>query len=91
MNKKQLIARVQRYMGPGATRATASAAVEAVLASIQQATATPDEKLHIAHFGTFTRKKRPARQGYDINTGAMRAIPAREELTFRPAAKLTQD
>ena len=30
MNKKQLIARVQRYMGPGATQSTASAAVEAV-------------------------------------------------------------
>lgn len=52
MNKKQLIARVQRYMGPGATRNTASAAVEAVLTSIQLAAET-DTKLHISHFGTF--------------------------------------
>lgn len=52
MNKKQLIARVQRYMGPGATGSTASAAVEAVLTSIQKA-ANTNPKLHIAGFGTF--------------------------------------
>ena len=71
-------------MGPGATRSTASAAVEAVLASIRLATEL-EEKLHIAHFGTFTRTTRSARQGYDINTGTMRTIPARSELTFTPA------
>lgn len=75
-------------MGPGATRATASAAVEAVLASIKLATVETGEKLHIAHFGTFERKERDARQGYDINTGAMRHIPARSELTFKAASGL---
>ena len=88
MNKKQLIARVQRYMGPGATRATASAAVEAVLASIQLATSEADDKLHLAHFGTFQRLLRPARQGYDINTGTLRSIPARQILTFTPSKHL---
>ena len=72
-------------MGPGATRATASAAVEAVLSSIQLATAESDARLHIAHFGTFERKQRAARLGYDINTGSMRDIPARSELTFKAA------
>ena len=72
-------------MGPGATRATASAAVEAVLASIQLATADTDAKLHIAHFGTFERVTRAPRRGYDINTDAMRNIPARSELTFKAA------
>ena len=52
VNKKLLIARVQRYMGPGATGSTASAAVEAVLTSIQKA-ANTTPKLHIAGFGTF--------------------------------------
>jgi len=52
VNKKQLIARVQRYMGPGATRSTASAAVEAVLASIQAASHEA-QKVHIARFGIF--------------------------------------
>lgn len=52
MNKKQLIARVQRYMGPGATISTASAAVEAVLNSIHKSART-EPKLHITGFGTF--------------------------------------
>ncbi len=71
-------------MGPGATRSTASAAVEAVLASILLAT-EQEEKLHLAHFGTFARKIRAARKGFDINTGLLRDIPARAELTFTPA------
>lgn len=74
-------------MGPGATRATASAAVEAVLASVRQATES-GEKLHLAHFGTFESVLRAARPGYDINTGSMREIPARQELTFKPARGL---
>ena len=74
-------------MGPGATRATASAAVEAVLGSIIQAT-TSGEKLHVAHFGTFERVQRAARRGYNINTGTMQAIPARQELTFKAAKGL---
>ena len=75
-------------MGPGATRNTASAAGEAVLSSIQMATASPDTKLHIARFGTFERVERPARQGFDINTRSMRTIPARSQLTFRPSQNL---
>ena len=86
MNKKELIAQVQRNMGPGATRSTASAAVEAVLASIRLA--AEQEKLHIAHFGTFEQVHRPARQGFDINTRAMRDIPEKTELTFRASSGL---
>lgn len=73
-------------MGPGATRSTASAAVEAVLASIRLA--AEQEKLHIAHFGTFEQVHRPARQGFDINTRAMRDIPEKSELTFRASSRL---
>ncbi len=75
-------------MGPGATRATASAAVEAGLASIRIATQEENTKLHIAHFGTFERKRRPARKGYDINTGQMRDIPEKSELTFKAGSTL---
>ena len=85
MNKKQLIARVQRYMGPGATRNTASAAVEAVLASILDATGSPGDKLHVSRFGTFECIERAARMGYDINTAGMKEIPARKELIFKAA------
>ena len=73
-------------MGPGATRSTASAAVEAVLASIRLA--AEQEKLHIAHFGTFEQVHRPARQGFDINTRDMRNIPEKTELTFRASSRL---
>jgi nucleoid DNA-binding protein len=73
-------------MGPGATRSTAFAAVEAVLASILQATQADNDKLHIAHFGTFERVERAARKGFDINSGTMRDIPARSTLTFKAAA-----
>ena len=75
-------------MGPGATRATASAAVEAVLASIRMATDKQGEKLHIAHFGTFERVNRAARRGYDINSGTLCDIPEKEELIFKPAKGL---
>lgn len=72
-------------MGPGATRSTASAAVEAVLASILDATDSPGDKLHIARFGSFECVERPARKGYDINTAELREIPSRQELTFKAA------
>lgn len=75
-------------MGPGATRATASAAVEAVLASIQAATAAENQKLHLTQFGTFERTWHAARRGYDINTGSMRDIPARSSLHFTPSRHL---
>lgn len=55
MNKKQLIARVQRYMGPGATRSSASAALNAVLSSIDKAAAAP-QGIRISGFGTFSVK-----------------------------------
>ena len=72
MNKKQLIARVQRYMGPGATRSTASAAVEAVLASITHG-AAQDNGGRIMKFGTFRKKT---------------AINGEQKLRFAPARKL---
>lgn len=88
MNKKQLIARVQRYMGPGATRNAASAAVDAVLSSILNA--AQQEKLHIAHFGTFETVQRPARSGAHPITGATITIPAHSRLTFRPAKEFAK-
>ena len=83
MNKKQLIARVQRYMGPGATQKAASAAVDAVLSSILSQVA--EEKIHIAHFGTFETVHRPARTGAHPISGETITIPAHSRLTFRPA------
>ena len=72
MNKKQLIARVQRYMGPGATRSTASAAVEAVLASIANG-AAEDNGVRSMKFGTFRKKT---------------ASNGEQKLRFAPSRKL---
>ena len=73
MNKKQLIARVQRYMGPGATRSTASAAVEAVLASIARG-AAEEKGVRIQKFGTF-RKKRAANGEQKLRFAPSRKLP----------------
>lgn len=70
----------------GATRATASAAVEAVLSCIQQAAA--EGKVHLARFGTFETAERAARTGYNPATGQPHDIPAKRVLTFRPAKGL---
>ena len=61
MNKAQLIARVQQHMGSGSTRESASAAVDAVLASI--ATAAQDEKVQLRGFGAFFPNENKARKG----------------------------
>lgn len=71
-------------MGPGATRSTASAALEAVLASILTLTAG-GERLRITRFGTFELRHTPARTGYDIARGSMATRPARTRLHFSPA------
>lgn len=54
MNKRELITRVQRLMGPGTTRRTAAAALEAVLGSIPSL-ATQQRGLTIRGFGRFCR------------------------------------
>lgn len=71
-------------MGAGTTRATASAAVDAVLASVLAAAET-EEKVYITRFGTFEYADRPARLAYDINNSTMRTVPAARKLTFRPS------
>ncbi len=57
MNKRELTARVQRYMGAGASRDAARAAVNAVLGSILQAAAEED-KVHLPKLGIFEYRER---------------------------------
>ena len=83
VNKKELIARVQHYMGPGATRSTASAALEAVLASIVALSSR--ERLQITRFGSFEWQDRPARRAYSIPGARHTTLPPTRRLTFHPA------
>ncbi|MCH5285091.1 MAG: HU family DNA-binding protein [Akkermansiaceae bacterium] len=85
MNKKELLARVQRYMGPGTTHSTASAAVEAVLGSILDLTQAEGQRLRITRFGAFERVRRPARQAFCIPAGQPREVAAHSRLIFTPA------
>lgn len=74
-------------MGPGTTRSTASAALEAVLGSILSLT-SQDEPLHITRFGTFRRVQRPARPACRLPGGMVQDVAPRPRLTFTPAASL---
>ncbi len=91
MNKRELIARVQRHMGAGATRDAARAAVNAVLSSILQA-AAESPKAHLPHLGTFEYRPHHQRSGKGLpglhanHTNAPNATTQR--LTFRPALRL---
>lgn len=72
-------------MGPGTTRSTAAAAVEAVLGSILALTQEPGQRLQLTRFGAFERVQRPARRAYHIPTGQFTEVPAHTRLTFTPA------
>lgn len=86
MNKKELISHVQRAMGPGATRRTATAAVDAVLESI--VALAHREPLHLTGFGTFSRRTHEASEGYDITRACMKERAAYSTLAFRAAKGL---
>ncbi len=88
MNKRELIARVQRHMGAGSTRDAARAAVNAVLESILQA-AAEGKNVHIARLGNFEYRERRQRSGQGlpgITSDAPRPLTRR--LHFRPARRL---
>lgn len=85
MNKTELTHRV------AATRnvpnAAASRAVDAVIVAIKDALCQ-GENVNLTGFGSFTLRKRSARQGRNPRTGASITIPAREIPTFRASGLL---
>lgn len=90
MNKRELLSRVQRYMGPGTTRSTASAALEAVLSGIAELTKQPGDRLQLVRFGTFERRLCPTRRAYSIPAGGMQVVPEHSRLCFVPAKGFPQ-
>ncbi len=87
MNKRELIARVQRHMGVGATREAARAAVSAVLESILQSAAEAP-KVHIAHLGTFEYRNHRERSGKGLPSATPKSPRNVRRLTFMPARRL---
>ncbi len=88
MNKKELIARVQRHMGPGATRDAAGAAVDAVTSAILAAAA--EHPVSLRGLGSFEYRLRQERRIYDINAKRTDVVPAARHLGFVSSKPLRQ-
>jgi DNA-binding protein HU-beta len=84
MNKTELLAHLESRLG---SRGAAVAALDAVLAEIQDAVAAGD-RVVLTGFGTFEPVARAARTGRDPRTGAALAIAASTTPRFRAGAGL---
>jgi DNA-binding protein HU-beta len=85
MNKGELIKAVAGHTG--LSQGDAGKAVDAVVATIGGALKAGDS-IAIAGFGTFTAKKREAREGRNPLTGKTIQIAAKTSAAFKPAAAL---
>ncbi len=86
MNKGQLIDAVQNNLGSDASRASADAALNAVIDSITKA--VKKENVQIIGFGTFSVVHRAARDGINPQTGEKIKIKASKSVKFKPGSKL---
>ena len=84
MNKAELIDAVAEKVGD---KKTATAAVEAVLETVQGAVAR-GEKVAVTGFGVFERVDRPARTARNPATGENVDVAATRVIKFKPAAAL---
>ena len=85
MRKQDLIRAVARQTHT--TESQATAAVNAVFSTIENALADGDE-VAISGFGTFRVVERAAREGRNPRTGGPMTIEARRSPAFRPGAHL---
>lgn len=83
MNKSELVSRLTERLGGDRTIATA--AVNGVLAEIEDSVAR-GERVSLLGFGTFDRRERAARTGRNPQTGATIQLPASVAPVFRPGA-----
>ncbi len=86
MTKQELVGKVAEV---GMTKKEAAEAVNAVLDSIKAALAS-GEKVSLVGFGSFSVKKRAAREGRNPRTGAMLKIAAKNVPVFK-AGKALKD
>ncbi len=87
MNKAELIEAVQKLMGKEATKRVAEEAVSNVLEAISTGI-KKSKKVQIIGFGTFSVKKRPARQGRNPKTGEAMKIAASKSVGFKVSSTL---
>ena len=79
MNKTQLVDAVAAKAG--ITKKEAAAAVNAVLAALENALVAGD-KVQLIGFGTFEVKEKAAREGRNPQTGAIIEIEASKQIKF---------
>lgn len=85
MNKEQLIERVASKTG--LSKKDANAALDAILDGIASAL-KKGEKVTLVGFGTFTVRRRKAREGRNPQTGEKIKIPARKVPAFTAGKEL---
>ncbi len=85
MNKQDVVAAVAR--SSGISKTSANTAVEAVFAAITD-TLRKGEDFRLVGFGTFSTRRRAARQGRNPRTGATIQIPASTQPKFKAGRPL---
>lgn len=86
MTKQDL---VDEVAGIGITKKQAAIAVNAVFDAIKDALASGD-KVSLVGFGSFSVKKRAAREGRNPRTGRPLKIPAKKVPVFKPGKALRE-
>jgi len=87
MNKSELVAEVQKNLGPDTSKAAAERALEAVLEGIKTGIQN-DELVQIIGFGTFNVTERAAREGINPRTKEKIQIKASKSVRFKPGSGL---
>ena len=86
MTKQDLINEVA---GLGITKKQSAAAVDAMISAIKKALAKGD-KVSLVGFGSFSVKKRAAREGRNPRTGKPLKIPAKKVPVFKAGKALKE-
>ena len=86
-NKQELVDSVAK--ATGLTKKDATAAVDAVFTSIEEALMN-GEKVQLIGFGNFEVRDRAARKGRNPQTGAEIEIPASKVPAFKPGKALKE-
>ena len=94
MTKAELIDRIHKTHGKNLTKKKVAELIDAVFSELgnhlvkQRITKDGAPKFTYPGFGTFTKKKRKARQGHNPATGVTMSIPPRTSIHFRPGTDL---
>ena len=87
MTKQEFVDKVQQASGVDQSKADTTAVIEAVFDSIADVVKR-EESFRWYGFGTFDKRKRPARKGRNPQTGEAIKIKASTTVGFRPATAL---